>query len=197
MAETPPEPPFVTASAPAEPVLYPWRFGAALGAGWVDGPAPVALIALDARVESRWERPGIFAPSLAVELSAADSAVIGKSSVAGEFQLLAASLELCPARFAPGARWEIRACALGNFGRIRGEGASVDVPEQARSFWAAAGARARLRLQLTDRAFVDGSVGALRTLTTIEYVFGNPDRVIYTTQPITRTAQLLFGLTFL
>jgi hypothetical protein len=90
----------------------------------------------------------------------------------------AAQLVVCPWGLRPGARWDVRACALFQVGRL--EGVGYDTPNAAESaiFWSSAGAQLEGRLQLVGPLWLGLEAGLLRPFTR-ERFYVDPSQTLH------------------
>lgn len=157
----PPPPPSVAAAAPPPPrTARRWAFGVEQRLTGRTAVAPdlawgeaLGLIVL-------WQASS-FRPSL--ELSAQRArATTSQSFGSAELNWTAAQLVLCPWGVQPGARWDVRACALFQIGRLLGTGYATRNPAEGTIFWSSAGVQLEGRMQLLGPLWLGLEAGALR-----------------------------------
>jgi hypothetical protein len=102
-----------------------------------------------------------FRPSL--ELSAHRArATASRSFGSADLNWTAAQLVLCPWGAQPGPRWDVRACALFQIGRLLGTGYATRNPAEGTIFWSSAGVQLEGRVQLVGPLWLGLEAGALR-----------------------------------
>lgn len=159
-AERAPEPP---ALPPTAPERRAWAFGlearltsrSAIAPGFTWGEAAgLTLI---------WQALS-FRPSLQLSAHRA-RATTSRSLGSAQLTWTAAQLTLCPVSLQPGARWDIRACALFQAGRLLGEGYDNPNPEAAAVFWSSVGLQGELRVELVGPLWLGLEAGLIRPFT--------------------------------
>lgn len=102
-----------------------------------------------------------FRPSL--ELSAHRArATASRSFGSAELNWTAAQLTLCPWGTQPGPRWDVRACAQLQVGRLLGTGYATRNPAEGTIFWSSAGLQLEARTRLLGPLWLGLDAGALR-----------------------------------
>lgn len=137
---------------------------------------------------------GSWRPSLGL---AAHFARATRSAPTGsaELEWAAAQLSLCPAEARPGSRWELRACAALQLGRLRGLGFQTERPAAQAIFWSAAGAQLEGRFELVGPLWL-GWEGALTFPFTRERFYLDPGQTLHRVPAWAASAGLGMGLCF-
>lgn len=116
-------------------------------------------------------------PSLGLSVQVADATTSGAHGSA-ELEWAAAQLTLCPIGVGPGKRWDFRACAALQLGRLRGIGFETASPAQRAIFWASAGVQLEGRYQLIGPLWL-GWEGALALPFSRERFYLEPQETLH------------------
>lgn len=116
-------------------------------------------------------------PSLALSAHVARATTSAPSGSA-ELEWAVAQLSVCPLGVQPSARWDLRACAALQLGRLRGTGFETASPASTSVFWSAAGLQLEARWELLEPLWV-GWEGALTFPFTRERFFLEPEETLH------------------
>lgn len=97
-------------------------------------------------------------PSVGVSLHAAQTTASAPHGSA-ELEWRAAQLSLCPLGLSPGQRWDVRACAALQLGRLRGAGFATASPAAKSVLWSSAGVELEGRYALWGPLWLGGEGG--------------------------------------
>lgn len=123
------------------------------------------------RESRRWQ------PSLGLGANFAHATTSAPAGSA-ELDWAAAQLTLCPAATRPNARWDLRACAAFQLGRLRGMGFATERPASKSIPWLAAGVELEARFRLLGPLWA-GLDGGLTFPLTREGFYLDPQQSLY------------------
>lgn len=165
--------PVRAAVSPSKPP-YSWRVEhrlvaqSAVAPGVVWGQAGRLMLTSEA---SDWR------PSLALSAHVTRATTSAPAGSA-ELEWAAAQLSLCPFGAQPSARWDLRACAALQLGRLRGTGFETASPAATSILWGAAGLQLEARWEALEPLWL-GWEGALTFPFTRERFFLEPEETLH------------------
>lgn len=169
--------------SPIEPVPEPapppprlWHISVGGFAGVLQSGLPETPFGFGFFVEAAWERKSWFRPSARLAGLDAGSGVGHTERGDVEVSWVGARLSLCPVRSARTRLVSVRFCALGELGRLSGEGQATTDQGSATPTWYAAGPS--LGLELQPSSFL-----ALELDAAVVFPF-NRDRFVFEPEPV-------------
>jgi hypothetical protein len=166
------------------------RLGARAGIAQIVTPGLMPVVSLFD--ELSWSRPGAFAPTVRVSLSAASNGL--DSNRDASFTWVAGGIDLCPLRAVLGQAVELRPCVAAQGGSLHGRGRGVAEPIAASRAWWSAGASAHAAVRLSQYVGVDLSAAALLPFKEREFVFEAPQRAVARTPTVSMAVGFGFFL---
>jgi hypothetical protein len=122
-------------------------------------------------------------------------AVTSAPAGSAELEWAVAQLSLCPAGMQPSARWDWRACAAFQLGRLRGSGFETLSPASKSVLWSAAGAQLEGRFEVIGPLWL-GWEGALTFPFTRESFYLDPQQRLHRVPPWAVSFGVGLGLRF-
>ena len=157
---------------------FPWQWHVAVGPSLALGIAPQP--ALGAAVA--WER-GTFAgaapiSAFGVELAYLRGLPERVSGASSSFDFFLARPRMCVLAFVLGSA-RLSPCAVFELGAVSGHGSDLPRAESHTRFWAAAQVAARLTVPMDAHWFFDADAALVFPLTRYQFVFRQPDTLVY------------------